>query len=693
MFTVIKKLATILILLALASGIILGVDQWQRKKKASAVHRLPVVGFVQNNSMPVVDQAIDGLIAGLENAGYIQDVHYVFEPKNALGDSGTLQQIASGLAKGDSDVVITFTTPAVQTFAAANKQTQKKHVFALVTDPWAVGIGLTKEPASQPSYMTGVGTMQPVKGMFDLARRLNPNFKKVGLVWNTAELNSEINTKIGRKVGQEMGFELVEANAMGTSEVGTAVEAVLTRGVDFVWISGDTTAIAGAEVIVGACRKAGVPVISNIPGLEGKGVFACVGANYNTVGRRAGELTAAVLQGQSPGSIPVEAFVPETLTFNVKGSEKLRDRWTVPQELKEKAAVFISEEGTIDRRPKPKRPSPVAQPVTTQPGTPGTTPAATPKARGKAMPRPVNIHLVLYSDAPPLEQALAGLKDMWRKGGMVEGKDYRLTYTNAFMDAGVSANALARAESDKAELVFVMGTPALQSAIKRFKDRPVVFCCVSDPFAAGVGKTNADRQSNVTGVMSLAAYKEAAELLKKNFPKVKRVGTVFNPNELNSVVSRDCWKAALAEQKIELEEMAAMTPTEVGEAARALCTKDIQMMGQIIDNLTGGNFNAIAAAANKAEKPIFCFTSATSDQGAMICVARDYHDMGMEAGKMAMQIMAGMDPADMPIIPLPQVRVIVNVGAAKKLGVEIPKGLLEHADKVVGAEAAPENRK
>jgi ABC-type uncharacterized transport system substrate-binding protein len=675
MFTVIKKLATILILLVLASGIILGVDQWQRKKKASTVHRLPVVGFVQNNSMPVVDQGIDGLIAGLENAGYIKDVHYVFEPKNALGDSGTLQQIAAGLANGDSDLVVTFTTPAVQTFAAANKQTQKKHVFALVTDPWAVGIGLTKESPVQPAYMTGVGTMQPVHGMFELARKLNPNFKKVGLVWNTAELNSEINTKIGRTVAKEMGFELIEANAAGTSEVGTAVEAVLTRGAEFVWISGDTTAIAGTEVIVGAARKYGVPVISNIPGLEAKGVLACVGANYNMVGRRAGEMAAAVLQGKTPGSIPVESFIPEMLTFNVKGADKLKDRWTVPPDLKEKASLYIADEGTIDRRPKPKRPPAATQPSTTQPG------AA--KPRGVAMNRPVNIHLVLYSDAPPLEQALAGLKEVWRKGGMTEGKDYHLTYTNAFMDAGVAANALARAESDKAELVFVMGTPALQTAIKKFKDRPVVFCCVSDPFKAGVGKNTEDKQANVTGVMSLAAYEDAAKLLHENFPKVTRVGTVFNPNELNSVVSRDCWKEALAKHKIELVDMAAMNPTEVGEAARALCTKDIQMMGQIIDNLTGGNFNAIVAAANKADKPIFCFTSATSDQGAMICVARDYHDMGIEAGTMAMRIMAGTSPADIPIIPLPQVRLIVNAGVAKRLGVEIPKGLLERADKVI----------
>jgi ABC-type uncharacterized transport system substrate-binding protein len=689
MFTVIKKLATMIVLLVVASGIILGVDLWQQKKKASSVHKLPVIGFVQNNSMPVVDQGIDGLIAGLENSGYIKDVHYVFEAKNAMGDSGTLQQIAAGLANGDSDLVITYTTPAVQTFAAANKQTQKKHVFALVTDPWAVGIGLVKEPPSQPAYMTGIGTMQPVKGMFEMARKLNPNFKRVGLVWNTAELNSEINTKIGRVVAKEMGFELKEGTATGTSEVGTAVEAVLSKGVDFVWISGDTTAIAGTEVIVSACRKAGVPVISNIPGLEGKGVLACVGANYNMVGHRAGEMAAKVLQGQSPGSIPVEALIPEVLTFNIKGIDKLKDRWTVPPDMKEKAAVFISDEGTIDKRPKPKRviqATPVqsgAAPGTTQPATAPGGAAAAPKARAKAMPRPVNIHLVLYSDAPPLEQALAGLKDIWRKAGMTEGKDYRLTYTNAFMDAGVSANALARAESDKAEIIFVMGTPALQAAIKRFKSTPVVFCCVSEPFMAGVGKSNADKQANVTGVMSLAAYDEAADLLAKYYPKVKRVGTVYNPNELNSVVSKDHWKASLSKHGIELEEVAAMTPAEVGEAARALCTKDIQMMGQIIDNLTGGNFNSIVAAANKAKLPIFCFTSATSEAGAMVSIARDYHDMGMEAGKMSMEIMAGKSPADIAIIPLPQHRLIVNVGATKKMGYEIPKGLIDRADKVL----------
>jgi ABC-type uncharacterized transport system substrate-binding protein len=505
-----------------------------------------------------------------------------------------------------------------------------------------------------------------------MARRLNPNFKRVGLVWNTAELNSQINTEVGRNAARELGFELVEANASGTSEVGTAVEAVISRGADFIWISGDTTMIAGAEIIVQAARKAGIPVISNIPGLESKGVMASVGANYNMVGRRTGEITAEVLRGRSPGTIPVEAYVPEIYTFNTTVMDRLKDKWVIPQDLIDQAQVLITPDGVIDRRPKPK-----PRAVPTQPDAAGSA------RRGPPMPKPVNLHVVAFSDAPPLEEAYKGLREIMNRAGIIEGRDYRLTYSNAFMDVGTVSMALTRAQNDKAEMVFVLGTVALQQAAKRFKDRPLLFVCISDPFAAGVGKSPTDKMPNVTGVTSLAAYDKAAELISKNFPHVRKVGTVFNPSELNSVVSRDEWRKSLAAKGIELVDVAALTPAELGDASRTLCSRDIQMVGQIIDNLTSGGFNTIAENAAKAKLPVLCFTTLAGSQGAAISLARDYNEMGMEAGKMVMEVMAGKSPEDIPIIPLPRVRLIVNLNAANRVGLQIPQSLIDQADAVI----------
>ena len=473
-----------------------------------------------------------------------------------------------------------------------------------------------------------------------------------------------------------MGFELIEANASGTSEVGTAVESVISRGADFIWISGDTTMIAGSEVIVHAARKAGIPVISNIPGLEEKGVLASVGANYDMVGRRAGEMVAEVLRGRSPGTIPVESFIPEIYTFNTTAMDRLNGKWVIPQDLLEKAQVLVTPEGLIDRRPKPK----ARPPASTQPSADG---SATKTRRAQPMQKPVNLHVVAFSDAPPLEEAYKGLMEIMSKAGMTEGRDYRLTYSNAFMDVGTVSMALTRAQNDKAEMVFVLGTVALQNAAKRFKDRPLLFVCISDPFAAGVGKSPTDKMPNVTGVTSLAAYDQAADLIAKNFPHVRKVGTIYNPSELNSVVSRDEWKKSLAAKGIELIDVAALTPAELGDAARTLCSRDIQMVGQIIDNLTSGGFNTIADTAAKAKLPVLCFTTLAGSQGAVISLARDYKEMGQEAGKMVMQVMAGKSPEDIPIIPLPQVKLVVNLQMAKRLGIQIPQALIDRADTVI----------
>jgi ABC-type uncharacterized transport system substrate-binding protein len=177
--------------------------------------------------------------------------------------------------------------------------------------------------------MTGYGSMNPVEKAFITARAMRPELKNVGLVWNAAEANSQAQTKLARKVCSEMGINLLEANAENSSAALEALNSLLSRGVEAVWISGDVTVSLASESIINTCRKARVPVFSSIPPNVNRGALFDLGANYSALGNSLGNLAADVLDGKkNTADVPVENILPEVFFYNDTILPSLKEQWT-----------------------------------------------------------------------------------------------------------------------------------------------------------------------------------------------------------------------------------------------------------------------------------------------------------------------------------------------------------------------------
>jgi putative ABC transport system substrate-binding protein len=75
-----------------------------------------------------------------------------------------------------------------------------------------------------------------------------------------------------------------------------------------------------------------------------------------------------------------------------------------------------------------------------------------------------------------------------------------------------------------------------------------------------------------------------------------------------------------------------------------------------------------------------------SKQGAVLALARDYHDMGRDAGELAARVIRGESPANIPLKQSTRSKLVINLDAAKSLGLTIPSDLIKAADDVVGVE-------
>ena len=128
------------------------------------------------------------------------------------------------------------------------------------------------------------------------------------MAWNATEANSEATVKIARAVSKELGIELLETNVDGTPNVGQAAEALIGRGVQAIWVGGDLTVMVAVDAVIGAARRAHIPVFSNIPDFTKKGAIFDLGANYFEVGRDIGRMARNVLP--RPTSLSISSLPP-----------------------------------------------------------------------------------------------------------------------------------------------------------------------------------------------------------------------------------------------------------------------------------------------------------------------------------------------------------------------------------------------
>ena len=264
MLYAVKRLALGIVLITLASAILLLADRGHR---AAAGRKVQRVAILQHANTTVLEDGIRGTIDGLAARGFRDGDRIAIDRFNAQGDMPTGIAIARQVTAGDYDLVITSSTPSMQAVANNNRDGKVRHVFTLVADPFASGVGLDRaNPLKHPPHMVGQGSFPPVDKAFQLARRMLPGLKLVGVAWNPAESNSLVFVKKAREVTAAMNLTLLEANVDNTSAVTDAINSLIARDAQAIWIGGDNTVIAGVNSVIAICRRMGVPVFTILPG-------------------------------------------------------------------------------------------------------------------------------------------------------------------------------------------------------------------------------------------------------------------------------------------------------------------------------------------------------------------------------------------------------------------------------------------
>jgi putative tryptophan/tyrosine transport system substrate-binding protein len=248
--------------------------------------------------VPQLVETRDGVLKGLEESGFEDKRNIEVEYQTANGNMSTQQQIAKKFVGEGADLIIAITTPTAQ--AMASVTTSIPIVFATVIDP--IKAKLIPQFKAPGGNITGVSDAPPLTAQLALFREIAPNLKKLGFIYNPGLDSSNATLGLLREEAAKLGITIVEAAAPTTNEVIPATKK-LVGNVDAIYVPNDTTVVAALETVVKIGQETRIPVFTGETRGVDRGAVASVGLNYTEVGRMAGHMAAAILEGAKPGDV------------------------------------------------------------------------------------------------------------------------------------------------------------------------------------------------------------------------------------------------------------------------------------------------------------------------------------------------------------------------------------------------------
>ncbi|MEQ2877395.1 tryptophan ABC transporter substrate-binding protein [Enterococcus asini] len=288
-----------------------GIFQGTRSEKAAtndsdAKKETYRVGVLQLVSHPALDQIYEGIKEGLADEGLEEGKNLKLLFQNGQGDQSKLNTMSQQLVQDKADVLVGIATPAAQALDNNVKKKDIPIVLGAITDP--KGAGLVASNDKPGANITGVSDQPPVGEIIQLAKKLLPDAKKVGMLYSSSEMNSQFQVAEATKKAESLGLEVVNKPVATTNEVAQTVQ-VLAQEVDFVFIPLDNTIANAMETVSQEATKQKLPVFPSVETMVEQGGVATVGISQKELGVQTGKMAAKIAKGESdPATTPIYTF-------------------------------------------------------------------------------------------------------------------------------------------------------------------------------------------------------------------------------------------------------------------------------------------------------------------------------------------------------------------------------------------------
>jgi len=301
-------------------------------------------------------------------------------------------------------------------------------------------------------------------------------------------------------------------------------------------------------------------------------------------------------------------------------------------------------------------------------------------AASQATDRVFHIGISQIVEHPALDAARKGFVDDFKDSGF---KNINFNYKNAQNNRAVSGQIARTFVGDKVDLVFTISTPSSQDMAAVTKEIPILFCAVTDPVTAGLVKSLEAPGGNVSGTTDRSPVAQQLDLVAKILPGAKKLGTIYNAGEVNSVSSVREIKAEAAKRDMTVVEATAASSSTVKMAAESLVGK-VDFIHVPTDNTVVLALESVVKVCRDTKIPLFAADVDSVSRGAIAALAVDYYRMGRQTGAMARRVLEGQAKiTEMPVEFQKELLLYLNPGQAEQMGVKLPDAILKEAAKII----------
>jgi ABC-type uncharacterized transport system substrate-binding protein len=269
--------------------------------------------------------------------------------------------------------------------------------------------------------------------------------------------------------------------------------------------------------------------------------------------------------------------------------------------------------------------------------------------------------------------------------GYVEGKNIVIDYRYAEGKLNRLPALAAELVRLKVDVIVTAGPADTRAAKEATNAIPIVMTWDYDPVGSGFVASLAQPGGNITGLSMLAPELSGKqlELLKETTPKVSRVavlGTSTQPGNTQVLREMDLAAAVL---KMKLQFLDVLNLKDI-ESAFQSAGKGRAGAGLVLPNpVTGSHRKQLADLAIKSRLPTIYPRSDFVEDGGLMSYGTSFVDLSRRSATYVDKILKGAKPADLPVEQPKKFEFIINLKAAKQIGLNIPPNVLARADKVI----------
>lgn len=295
----------------------------------------------------------------------------------------------------------------------------------------------------------------------------------------------------------------------------------------------------------------------------------------------------------------------------------------------------------------------------------------------------INIAIVQFVSHPSLDQIVQGIKDELAANNYVEGENLTIDFHNAEADINLLGTIAEQVVSQEPDLIFAVTTPVSQAFQNQTSDIPIIMAGVTDPVAAGLVENVDKPGENITGTSDAFPLEKHFSLMLQIDPEIKKIGMIYTSSEDNAQAEIESAKEVAEDMGLEVVIEGIATTLDMQMVAENLSSQvDAIYVGS--DNTIASAFETLLDATDRMDIAIYPSVDNMVEQGGLAAVAITQADLGIEAARIAVEVLNGTAIGDIPIHFVENLRLVYNSDTADRLNIEIPDELIETLEDLSG---------